>query len=61
VPEFLQDDATPENLAQALGNQVTDKGVAERIAHAFSALHLLLRQDTAGRAAEAILQHLPRA
>lgn len=61
VPEFLQDDATPENLAQALANQVTDKGVAERIAHTFSELHVLLRQDTAGRAAEAILQHLPSA
>ena len=31
VPEILQDDATPENLAQALCNQLQDKEVRERL------------------------------
>ena len=60
VPEFLQDDATPENLAQALANQVTDTGMAARLEATFMAIHRQLKQDTATRAAEAILQHLPR-
>lgn len=60
VPEFLQDDATPENLAQALANQVTDTGMAARLEAMFMTIHRQLKQDTATRAAEAILQHLPR-
>ncbi|MBS3936246.1 MAG: lipid-A-disaccharide synthase [Sulfuritalea sp.] len=60
VPEFLQDDATPENLAQALGNLVLDDVVRERLSICFSAIHRQLRQDTAEKAAAAILPLLGR-
>lgn len=55
VPEFLQDDATPENLAQALGNLVEDRKTCQRIAGVFMRLHERLRQNTAERAADAVL------
>lgn len=58
VPELLLDDATPENLAQALTNLATDKIVRARLEQRFGALHRELRQDTAVRAAEAILPML---
>lgn len=58
VPEFLQDEATPENLAQALGNQVIDPAVAGRIEAVFTTIHRTLRQNTVEKAAAAILPHL---
>jgi lipid-A-disaccharide synthase len=58
VPEFIQDDATPENLAQALLNQLRDKTVRARLEHLFTHLHHQLRQNTAERAAEVVLSHL---
>lgn len=60
VPEFLQDDATPENLAQALGNLVLDAEVKKRLAHCFTDIHRQLRQNTAEKAAGAILSMLPQ-
>ncbi len=60
VPEFLQDDATPDNLAQALGNQVEDQESCRRIATVFTHLHEQLRQNSAERAADAILGCLKR-
>ena len=62
VPEFLQDEATPDNLAQALGNLVADPALAAHLEQVFSELQRQLRQNTAERAAEAILPLLrPRA
>ncbi len=58
VPEFLQDDATPDNLAQALGNLVADTQVREATERIFTSLHRQLRQNTAEKAAAAILPHL---
>jgi lipid-A-disaccharide synthase len=55
VPEFLQEDATAENLAQALCNQLQDKEVRRRLEERFLEIHRSLRQDTAARAVEAIL------
>ena len=46
VPEILQDDATPENLAQAVVNQLGDKVVRQRQERAFLELHRALRQNT---------------
>jgi len=60
VPEFIQDDATPENLAQALGNLVTDRVACERLVEIFNEIHLTLRQDTARKAAGAMLPFLTR-
>ena len=60
VPEFIQEQATADNLAQALGNLVVDPVVPARLRAAFSDMHLALRQDTAARAAAAILPLLQR-
>lgn len=58
VPEFLQDDATPDNLAQAVGNLFVDRPVREAMQQVFAALHRQLRQGTAEKAAAAILPYL---
>jgi len=55
VPEFLQHDASPENLAQALGNLLDDGAARARIAARFTQLHQQLRQGMAQRAAEAVV------
>ena len=54
VPEFLQDAATPENLAQALGNLLADHIMRERVSTRFARLHAQLRQGMARRAADVI-------
>ena len=61
VPEFLQDDATPENLAQALGNLLVDRQARAGITRVFDSIHRLLRQNTAQKAADAVLPYLQRA
>jgi len=58
VPEILQDDATPENLAQALLNLVNDKDAVEELEVLFADMHSQLKQDTAHKAAQAILPFL---
>ncbi len=59
VPELVQEDATPENLCQALLNLVNDKNAVAELERIFTGLHLTLRQDTAKKAALAILPYLP--
>lgn len=59
VPELMQEDATPENLCQALLNLFNDKGAVVDLEQAFLELHRALRQNTAQKAAEAILPYLP--
>jgi lipid-A-disaccharide synthase len=59
VPEILQDDATPVNLAQALLNLFNDADAVAQMQATFSQLHQTLRQNTAERAAAAILPYLP--
>ena len=61
VPEFIQNDATPENLAQALLNYYADKASCSRISEVFREIHLQLKQNTAEKAATAILGSLPAA
>lgn len=61
VPELIQEDATPENLAQALLNLTNDKDAVAQLENTFSALHQTLRQNTAQKAAAAILPYLPAA
>jgi len=58
VPELLQDDATPENLSQAVLNLVNDGPVRGKLTRAFSRLHFDLKQNTAERAVDAILPFL---
>lgn len=59
VPELLQDDATPENLAQALLNLVADKRIASFLEEAFTEIHLQLKQNSAEKAAAAVIECLP--
>ena len=61
VPEILQDEATPGNLAQAVVNQLGDKVVRQRQERVFLELHRALRQNTRDRAVEAIVPLLSRA
>lgn len=58
VPELLQDDATPENLAQALLNLVSNRQAVAALEKTFTDMHAMLRQDTASKAAQAVLQYL---
>jgi lipid-A-disaccharide synthase len=58
VPEILQDDATPENLAQALLNLVNNKEAVAELEQVFAEMHQTLRQNTAQKAAAAILPYL---
>ena len=55
VPELLQHDATPENLAQALLNSLNDSVVRARIAQRFADIHRQLKCNTAEQAARAVL------
>ncbi len=59
VPEFIQEDATPKNIAQAALNVYQDKAARTALAEHFAHLHLELKQNTAERAAVAILDLLP--
>ncbi len=58
VPEILQDEATPENLAEALVKQYQDKEGAALLEEAFTGIHLQLKQDTAEKAAAAVIECL---
>jgi lipid-A-disaccharide synthase len=58
VPELLQQDATPENLAQVLLNTLNDRVVRERIPQRFAAIHRQLKRDNAVQAARAVLSLL---
>ena len=55
VPEFLQDKATPGALANALLELLHDAGAQRRQIAKFHEIHVLLRQDTAQKAADAVL------
>ncbi|AVZ79262.1 lipid-A-disaccharide synthase [Zoogloeaceae bacteirum Par-f-2] len=58
VPELLQDDATPQKLAEALERWLNDPAACQALAERFTALHHSLRQGTADKAAGAILPYL---
>jgi lipid-A-disaccharide synthase len=58
VPEFVQDAATPENLAQALVNLLLDESVRSAVQTRFAELHGVLRRGAAETAAQALLPYL---
>ena len=58
VPEILQEQATPENLAEALVKLYEDKENAAAVAEAFTEIHHRLRQNTAEKAANAVIKCL---
>ncbi|CAM3702543.1 lipid-A-disaccharide synthase [Bordetella tumulicola] len=55
VPELLQDDATPDKLAEATWVALTDEAHAARVQSRFTAMHQDLTRDTATLAARVIL------
>lgn len=55
VPELLQHDATPENLAQALLNLVANKETVKELEEHFTNMHKVLKQDAANKAADAVI------
>jgi lipid-A-disaccharide synthase len=61
VPEILQHDATPENLAQAVLNSLNDPTVNRRLPERLDQIRQLLRRDTASRVTEALLPWLQAA
>jgi len=58
VPELLQDDATPEKLAVAALKFINDTSYMAEIKAEFTKIHHSLRQNTAEKAALAVLSHL---
>lgn len=58
VPELLQEDATPENLAQALLNSYRDESLRAMLKARFLTIHQSLRQNSAERIGEALAQYL---
>ncbi len=58
VPELLQDDATPEKLAEAALSMIADVAKLADIKKEFTEIHYALRLNTAEKAAVAILAHL---
>jgi len=58
VPELLQDDATAEKIAQAALELVNDKEKLATIKSEFTDIHYQLKQNTAEKAAIAVLSHL---
>lgn len=55
APEFIQDDATADNLSQALLNLLADNKTRTRLRAKFSALAGSLQHNASQRAAEAVL------
>lgn len=55
VPELLQEDATPERLSNAMVDLWRSPARRAEMAREFAAIHQKLRQDSAVRAADAVL------
>jgi lipid-A-disaccharide synthase len=55
VPEFLQDAATPQALADALWNQLNDATLRDRVRNRFTDMHHELLRDSAKESAQAVL------
>ena len=55
VPEILQDEARPDKLAETLIQLYEDKENAEAVEEAFTDMHWQLRQNTAEKAANAVI------
>ena len=58
VPELLQHDATPQNLANASLKLLNDADYLHEIKQAFMKIHISLKQNSAEKAAKAILAYL---
>ena len=58
VPELLQHDATPQNLAIAAKRLIDDPQYLQEIKQEFTQIHLSLKQNAAQKAASVILSYL---
>ena len=58
VPELLQDDATPLNLADTVTRLLNDAEHLKEIKQEFTAIHQTLKQNSAKKAAEVVLSYL---
>jgi lipid-A-disaccharide synthase len=58
VPELLQEDATPENLAQALGNWLDNRGARALLAERFARIHERLAVGHDERVVQALMPYL---
>ena len=54
VPELLQDDATPENLARAVGNWIRHHDAADNLRARFAVIHAQLAVNNSDRVREAL-------
>lgn len=61
VPELMQDQAQPENLAQSVGQLMQSKALQNEQLDVFGHIHHSLRQQASGRAADAVVQLLSKA
>lgn len=59
VPEFVQEQATPEQLARSVLQQLEDIGLRKYLRERFDQIHLALRKDANEEAAAAVLSLLP--
>lgn len=58
VPELLQEDATPQQLAEASWKALTDTAYRDDLEARYVQLHESLSRDTAGLATQVILDHI---
>ena len=58
VPELLQDDATPENLAQAMGNWLDNRIAREALRRRFDEIHRRLAAGHDERVVRALMPYL---
>src|SRR5699024_3810829 len=58
VPELLQDEATPEKLAMASWKALSDASYRDDLVRRYTELHRALHRDTAGLAAQVVLDHI---
>lgn len=59
VPELLQHDANPEKIAETVMAMLADKEQCKDIATTFTNIHHQLKQNSAAKAAQVVLDFLP--
>ena len=58
VPELLQNDATPQKLADAVARLLSDDAYLKEIKQEFTIIHQNLKQNSAKKAADVVLSYL---
>ncbi len=58
VPELLQNEATPQNVADATLRLLSDKTYLHTLKEAFTRIHQSLKQNSAKKAAQTVLSYL---